>query len=66
MLSDGSGSADLSSESESEDLLLEGDDVDLGQSDEDSFALELSAMDKPAVSGRITSTKHQDHSDDDF
>lgn len=57
-------SLDLSTDSESEEIFLGKDDA--GQSDDDSLGLELSAMERPAPSGRKTSQRITENSDDDF
>lgn len=61
-------SLDLSSDSESDEIFLGKDEQDgAGQSDEDSLGLELSAMEqRTAPSGRKTSQRITDNSDDDF
>ncbi|KAF5271216.1 hypothetical protein FQA39_LY08223 [Lamprigera yunnana] len=56
-----------SSDTDTDDLLLDGDEPELPQSDDDSLGLELSNMDKTIPTGRKTSnSKMQNNSDDDF
>lgn len=59
-------SLDLSTDSDSDEIFLDKEEPEMGQSDEDSLGLELSDVDKSAPSGRKTSRKIQDNSDDDF
>ncbi|KAL3273815.1 hypothetical protein HHI36_015243 [Cryptolaemus montrouzieri] len=66
-----SGSAsslDLSSDSESDDLFLDKDEPELMNSEDESLAFEMSALNRNAPSGRMTSSKAplQTNSDDDF
>lgn len=61
-----------SSESDSEDMLLDGEEPELAgsalASDDDSLALEISAVDKRApTAGRRTQNQHRlEDSDEDF
>ena len=59
-------SLDISSDSESDDIFADKEESELQHSDDDSLGLELSSFDKRAPSGRITSSKVQSNSDDDF
>ncbi|KAK9746080.1 Clusterin-associated protein-1 [Popillia japonica] len=59
-------SLDLSTDSETDDMFLDRDEPELQHSDDDSLGLELSTMERRAPSGRKTSSKVQDNSDDDF
>ncbi|KAK4874946.1 hypothetical protein RN001_014306 [Aquatica leii] len=60
-------SEDVSSETDTDDLLLDGDEPELAHSDDDSLGLELSSVEKVIPAGRKTSTsKMQNNSDDDF
>lgn len=56
----------LSSDSETDDMFLDRDEPELQHSEDDSLGMELSAMERRAPSGRKTSSKVQDNSDDDF
>ncbi|KAF5294390.1 hypothetical protein FQR65_LT10755 [Abscondita terminalis] len=60
-------SEDVSSDTDTDDLLLDGDEPELAHSDDDSLGLELSGMEKAIPTGRKTSSsKMQNNSDDDF
>lgn len=65
-MADSQSSLDLSSDSET-DLLINKEEPELMHSEDESLALELSAMDRRAPSGRKTGNKMPDpNSDDDF
>lgn len=58
---------DMSTDTDTDDLLLDGDEPELPlQSDDDSLGLELSAVERNVPGGRKTSSKVQSNSDDDF
>ncbi|KAB0793637.1 hypothetical protein PPYR_13257 [Photinus pyralis] len=59
-------SAEESSDTDTDDLLLDGDEPELPQSDDDSLGLELSSIEKTIPQGRSSTSKTQVNSDDDF
>lgn len=61
-------SLDLSSDTESDDLFIDKDEPELMNSEEESLAFEISAMEKKAPSRIMTGIKPpaQTNSDDDF